>query len=123
MEIDGDPTECAQFVIALESMRKPEPPTKATGTQVKDERQKRTYGGKPNRRHMILNTLAELHKMGQFQPKLEEICHHFQELFPEQSTENLDQVVRDLANKTDLVNRCDWGTFELSGKGLSQTRE
>ncbi len=47
-------------------------------------------------------------------PSLDDIREKHAELYPEENTTNLDQVVRDLANKTDLVERCERGTFRLS---------
>ena len=74
----------------------------------------RPYRGKPNRRKLVLETMRHLKENGNPTPGLEEIKTTFAALYPDEDIRHLDQVVRDLANKTGLVERHQWGTFKLS---------
>jgi hypothetical protein len=67
-----------------------------------------------NRRKMVLETIQELRSAGAETPSLGQIKHRFAQLFPEESLENLDQVVRDIANKTSKLERLERGTFKLT---------
>lgn len=73
----------------------------------------RGYRGRVNRRDLVLKAFRELRGEENHRPSLSEIKARFQSLFPTESLDNLDQVVRDLANKTDMVERCERGTFRL----------
>ncbi len=67
-----------------------------------------------NRRKQVLETIQDLKQEGVEAPSLGQIKHRFAKLFPEESLENLDQVVRDMANKTSKLERLERGTFKLT---------
>lgn len=85
----------------------------AGGADVKPKTS-RTYGGRSNRRALILDTLRNLRQSGIEEPDLNQIKTRFRVLFPDEPIENLEQVVRDLANKTSLLERLGRGTFRLA---------
>jgi hypothetical protein len=71
-----------------------------------------------NRRDRVIVAMGTLKESGKTILRLDAIRHQVGELFPGEEDQHLDQVVRDLANKTDLVERCDRGTFRLTDTGL-----
>ncbi len=73
----------------------------------------RLYGGKRNRRDMILEVFEALHEEGQPLVSLADLRNKFQSLYPQEDQNHLDQVIRDLSNKTDLVVREGRGLFRL----------
>ncbi|CAM2070634.1 hypothetical protein SCOR_34985 [Sulfidibacter corallicola] len=84
--------------------------------------QRRTYRGQVNRRQLVLDTLATLKRRGIENPRLDDITRCYRELFPEADMNHLGQIVRDLANKTDKVERLQWGVFRLTDAGDRETR-
>ena len=74
----------------------------------------RLYGGKRNRRDIILEIFHLLHEEGLETVSLDQIRQRYQESYPEEDQQHLDQVIRDLANKTDLVAREGRGRFRLA---------
>ena len=95
-EVDGDVTQCAQLLHALAG----DPPAAKSLT----------------RRERVLEVIRELSGPDHTALALEQILAEVMRRFPDTERRYLDQVVRDLANKTDLVTRTDWGTFSLSEK-------
>lgn len=73
----------------------------------------RTDAGHSNRRGMMLRVFETLAKEGSNHPSLRELKTRFTQMFPNEDTHNLDQVVRDLANKTPFVERKGRGCFAL----------
>lgn len=67
-----------------------------------------------NRRKRVLETIQDLRSAGVETPSLGQIKHRFAQLFPEEGLDNLDQVVRDIANKTSKLERLERGTFKLT---------
>ncbi len=143
IEIEDTPQACAQFLAELEAFRaaknltdstkivvkatidkpftpakKERPARRESGRRTGDdgEGSVRTYRGKPNRRHMVLEAFRALAAAGNTTPGIEEIRAQFATLFPDESIRNLGQVVRDMVNKTDLIERLEWGTFRLRPK-------
>ncbi len=121
VEIECEVEECARLLKLLGGSS-PEPVAQAFSrktvtntTRASSDMSigKRQYRGR-NRRQMVLNTFRQLRSAGRIMPSLDDIREKYAELYPEENTTNLDQVVRDLANKTDLVERCERGTFRLS---------
>ena len=84
--------------------------------------QRRTYRGQVNRRQLVLDTLATLKRRGIENPRLDDITRCYRELFPEADMNHLGQIVRDLANKTDKVERLQWGVFRLTDAGDREAR-
>lgn len=74
----------------------------------------RRYGGRTNRRFLILECLRELRERGVAEPTMPQITETFATRYPEVDRDNLEQVVRDLVNKTDKVTRLRWGVFQLT---------
>lgn len=74
----------------------------------------RRYGGRTNRRFLILECLRELRERGVAEPTMPQITETFEKRYPEVNRDNLEQVVRDLVNKTDKVTRLRWGVFQLT---------
>jgi hypothetical protein len=72
---------------------------------------------RPSKRTRILEVLASLRDEGELAPGTPIIISRFKRMFPEENASNLDQVLRDLVNKTDRVRRAKWGCFSL----VSQT--
>ncbi len=75
---------------------------------------RRTYGGQATRRDKVLEAMAKLRREGAATQTLAQIIQAFAALFPGESTRNLDQVIRDLAQKTDRVRSPRRGTYELA---------
>ncbi len=131
IEIEDDPEACAAFLAAFERHRllpgklerkepaetaqriSQDPPRISQDSPRNSQDSPRTYGGKPNRRHMVLSALQKLASIGNKTPTLDDIRTCYSELFPMEPVKHLDQVVRDLTNKTDWVERLEWGTFRL----------
>ena len=142
VEVEGDPAECCALLLRLGEVdsgspdapaaARAEPGTPPPGTPTPGTpppgtpppgaptpgaptpRDGRLYRGKLNRRQMVIRVFEELERRGRERARLEEIKTCFSEMFPEENTQNLTQVVRDLANKTEIIERCEWGTFRLS---------
>ena len=130
MEIEDTPEACALFVARLGQAKSGARPlvqmrgkaTKHTRgapktgvTKRSQDSSVRTYGGKPNRRHMVLETFRALAAAGNTTPHMEEIRAQYAAKYPEEPLQGLDQVVRDMVNKTNLVERLAAGTFQLRG--------
>lgn len=111
IEIEDEPAACATFVAQLEALAASG--RGQTASAPEPEAETRPYRGRTNRRHLVLEILRELADEGQLTPTLDQIKHRFLRRHPHEPVEHLDQVVRDLANKTDLVSRHEWGTFKL----------
>ena len=109
LEIECEPDECARLLHAL-----------GAGTEpvLTVSRARPSTGNAPrkNRRGMVLATLYKLRDEGRDSPTLDDIRDRFHRLFPDEKMTHLDQVVRDLANKTDHLERLEWGTFKLAEK-------
>ncbi len=73
-----------------------------------------SHGAKTKRRTMVLDVFHHLRSRGVHTPNLGEIRECFQLLFPGEDLKNLDQVVRDLANKTDQVESGKRGEYQLT---------
>ena len=131
MKIDAGPEECARLLLLLgerlegplvasgESMRegaRDRPVDAGVPAAKKAARSARPYRGRTNRRQMVLDAMGALAEEGRDAPALGEIAARVKALYPMENTQNLDQVVRDLANKTDLVIRGERGMFKLSNK-------
>lgn len=124
-EIECEVEECAQLLTLLGGKSKQAIPNplsllnKAKEPAVErreGERiiRNRSYRGKVNRRDMVLNAFRELRQDGRIMPHLEDIKAKYASLYPDEDLTNLDQVVRDLANKTEKIERCERGSFRLS---------
>ena len=70
------------------------------------------------RRERVLEAMGSLWHQGHAILRLDRIRQEVERLFPGEDEVHLDQVVRDLANKTELVERCDRGSFRLTDTGL-----
>ena len=79
----------------------------------------RPYRGKVNRRHNVLLVMKQLLKMGDESPDLETIRRSYGGQFPLEDQRNIDQVVRDMANKTDLLERHGRGQFRLTKSAMA----
>lgn len=99
--VDGTPEECARFAAALLELLH----AGASPNPSKPH---------PTRRQQVLRALAVLRERGNPTPRIADIVQAATELFPGANPKNLDQVVRDLANRTDTVRRLEWGRFCLS---------
>ena len=119
--IDCTPDECSQLLLQLgqgksvhralvpqETLHSPPTPSLAPVPKAKKRREK------------VLDVFFEFYQNGKVMVSLSQLEQNFKENFPEESTQNLDQVVRDLANKTNLIERCERGTFRLTDFGLNQ---
>ena len=126
--VEDTPVACAVFIRALgetamavaDSPVEPAPVTEPSDTPKATTRREardevRTYRGRINRRHMVLEALRSLAAEGQRAPRLDDIRTRFAELYPEEQRRNLDQVVRDLVNKTGHLSRSERGTYHLVG--------
>jgi hypothetical protein len=79
-----------------------------------DSDEARPYKGKANRRHRVLEIFQDFMEKGQSELSIPEITAAFQQRFPEEDSENLDQVVRDMMNKSKQVVRVRRGYYSLS---------
>ena len=130
LEIEAEPEECAAILLSLAG-------AETAGSSLKTSRMAvapgsnlavgsnprvrgRTYGGRANRRQLVLDTLEILALEGNVTPSLDEIKRCFSSHYPNERLRHLDQVVRDLANKTGLVERREWGKFQLVEKGSGE---
>lgn len=125
VEIEADADECADFMLKLGQKtgldrqippERPHPPKSESAPLSPEPTPKPSIlpRSKPSRRDMIYQAMQHLHQEGCHEADLQTITAKFQELNPDEETKNLDQVVRDMANKTDLLDRADRGTFKLA---------
>jgi len=122
--VEDSPEACAALLRAMERGG-PEPtvsrprrqrapnPRPETADRADRQTDVRAYRGRPSRRHRVLEVFRALAGAGEQRVSLDLIRTRFAELFPEESQENLDQVVRDLVNKTGKVTRNTDGSFSL----------
>jgi len=99
LRVEGEPPECARLILELQQLMAPGAPT--------------PDGGLPNRREQVLKAMHVLRSSGQTAPDLDAIREMVTRLFPRAETRNLDQVVRDLANKVGKLSRMEWGRYRL----------
>jgi len=76
----------------------------------------RAYRGRASRRERVLAAMARLLQDGLSEQRLADIQRQYETMFPEAPTDNLAQVVRDLANKTDKVTSVRRGVFAFAGQ-------
>lgn len=95
-------------------MPAPKPQTRLSVENKENSGDVRRYGGRTNRRFLILECLRELRERGVAEPTMPQITETFERRYPEVNRDNLEQVVRDLVNKTDKVTRLRWGVFQLT---------
>lgn len=140
--VEDEPEACAAFVRALLGgvpasrtaasraertggpsleRRPPEPPDRAEPSPARRQRAStpdsvRSYRGRTNRRHLVLEVVRSLFSEGVHEPSLDEIRDHFARLYPDESQRNLDQVVRDLVNKTAYLERLENSRFRLTDR-------
>ncbi len=121
--VDDSPENCARLLLelgtALESTNSkrelfPSPEERSEKDAIAGSTEADEWVPRTNRRKMVLETIQELRSAGSETPSLGQIKHRFAQLFPEESLENLDQVVRDIANKTSKLERLERGTFKLT---------
>lgn len=87
--------------------------TEARGPQSADAEQARPYNGKVNRRHRVLEIFQDFQDLGEEALSIPQITAAFAERFPDEDSSNLDQVVRDMMNKTQQVVRVKRGFYAL----------
>lgn len=122
--IDCNPEECARLLGLLGRGISPEMTNVAS--QIHEPVETSPEVVQPHwgqRRHMVLQVFFNLYKNGKVMIQLGQIEEIFVQLFPGEDTQNLDQVVRDLANKTNLLERCERGTFRLTDAGIEQLKQ
>lgn len=66
-----------------------------------------------NRRQMVLTVMEHLQEGADDCFRIRDIVSECQKRFPDADTKHLDQVIRDLANKTNLVESPSRGMFRL----------
>ena len=69
--------------------------------------------GEQSRRGRVLQVFRELSEAGVVEPSLREIKSFYLRLFPDDTVHHLDQVVRDLVNKTGRIQRTSRGCYKL----------
>jgi len=69
---------------------------------------------KVSKRQGVLNVMRILRDMGVDAPKTAQILEIYEKTYPGQDSTHMAQVLRDLANKTNLIVRESWGCFKLS---------
>ena len=121
VEVEDSPAQCAEFIAVLERSteffkpaRSQHKTSRSRAKRPERPQDARPYAGRTNRRRLILDTMRSLAEQGNTSPSLAEIKERFLQLFPEHSTDHLDQVVRDLVNKTDQLIRSRRGEFTLA---------
>jgi len=112
IKIQGGAEETAAFLKILfgsefqtDTINQPASPAHQTSNSIHHKRS--------SKRQCVLDSLQGLHNEGLSEPSIDQITHYFKTHFPEQDASHLDQVLRDLVNKTDLVRRPKWGCFQL----------
>ena len=131
IEIEDTPEACVQFVASLAAAglgptgikqaagksSAPAPVRERTRRPTRHDQDGdvRTYRGKPNRRHMVLEVFRALAASGKDKPAMEDIRIQYAAQFPEEAVHGLDQVIRDMVNKTNLIERLAQGLFQLRG--------
>lgn len=115
--VEDSPENCASLLSALGGSiprrNQPEPILPTEPNRQSEEESDDDGPRRVNRRKLVLETLRALKQSGNDTPSLSQIHKRFQRLFPGENTENLDQVVRDIANKTNKLERLERGTFRL----------
>lgn len=109
--VEGEPAELASLLLSLghgESHRE-------TGPSMPPHPQVPLVS---NRRDRVISAMGALKQTGKIILRLDAIRDKVGAMFPGEDLQHIDQVVRDLVNKTDLVERCDRGTFRLTDSGL-----
>lgn len=128
IELQGSPVDCAIFLNALrgelsqpikndtvEDAPSAAPPKTRETTA---DRRSRTIPG--NRRQRVLHVLQEMAQAGEDTVRLNQITDRYGQTFPGEDLRHLDQVVRDLANKTELVESPQRGYYRLTESSPSQ---
>lgn len=138
LHIEGDPADCARFVRALQTQSPVAAPSTPHAAEAKEPRA--DAGARPSqpkgatpaepakkaepkaqkpsrrlssRRTRVLKVIHRLHQEDQERVTLKAIVEAYQRMFPSEPVQHLDQVVRDLANKTDLLEHVGRGAFRL----------
>jgi len=108
-ELEGEPEELARLLSALSRGRElpgrepPSPPVRpAKGAP-----------GVATTREAVLATMAYLGERGRLVAPISEIRSTFTHLFPQRSSRLVDQILRDLVNKTGQLTRVGRGNFRL----------
>ena len=112
MVLLGEPEEMAGLITQLFPVVQPDIIKNEVHSEPKKEPKKQS------KRKLILETLQFLHKQGQTDPNIHQISQAFETRYPQEDSSNLDQVLRDLVNKTDLLERTGWGCFKLKKNSL-----
>jgi len=112
--LQGTPCELSEFLLSftgkLVDNSQLQLNLSSNKTTISDPR---TPIKKPTKRQSVLNTMKVLRNMGVFAPKTAQILEIYKQTYPDMDSSNIDQVLRDLANKTELVQRAEWGSFTL----------
>lgn len=132
LRIEGQPEEIARLLHALKQERRLEKPLLAEdktrgraespkiavrANKTRQDSPAATVGSAKapaNRREMVLEAMAALRDAGEHSPKIKTIIDYCQKHFAGVSVKNLDQVIRDLAHKTSLVESPSRGQYQLS---------
>ena len=104
-EIEATPSEAADFLLALKSGQGAEiiPPVKKALIPAVEPR---------SHRQEVLETMRFLKRQGRNVAHISEIQVVYRQMFPKQSTQ-IDQILRDLVNKTGQLRRVGRGMFAI----------
>lgn len=120
-QVEDAPQDCAVLLHHLEQQRNNVKPGKVAESSPRPVRKRAVAARRSsvstqrsNRRQKVLDAFKQLSEQGVHEPQLDQIITAYASANPEDSIVNLDQVIRDLANKTDLLERCSRRTFRLA---------
>jgi hypothetical protein len=111
-ELEGEAEELARLLLALSKPGESFLRVDDGSTQARAVRPVRV-GGANTTREAVLATMAYLGERGRAVAHISEIRSAFTHLFPQRSSRLVDQILRDLVNKTGQLNRVGRGYFRL----------
>ena len=122
VELHGSPVDCAIFLNALKGKTLDDSTMNAISeaeSNVVVTHGQASSATKPpatptNRRQRVLMVMRDLQGPGGSPIALGQIVDRYQQTYPEEDVRHLDQVVRDLANKTGMVESPKRGCYRLT---------
>lgn len=126
LEIEGDPQEVGALLNLLRNQGLGQAKTQQPAKPEPSPKQRRLFRPEPthyqtaqttapqNRRQMVLNAFKRLRQNGVLMPRIQEIVAEVSSQNPGATLKYLDQVIRDLANKTTLVSSPQRGRYCLT---------
>ncbi len=113
VRIEGIPEDIAKLLFELDLLHEMNGSNDAASVAGKRLINKEARA-KTSKRQRVLKSMEHLARKGILEPGIAQILKIYSETYPGEDRNHIDQVLRDLANKTDLVTRTRWGRFRLN---------